>query len=142
MQLPVIMGSAAEGFSEIRVGGISHRYEEGQPILFDDTFLHEVHNCSTMDRVVLLVDIWHPELTAEDVELISKVFSPLCPPARADVVFMNEALGTGGVVAPKDTQQIYAADESQSEADLAVRQELQSVLREIDDLKRELNMHV
>ena len=36
MQLPLSMGSAADGFCEITVGGVTRRYD-GEPILFDDS---------------------------------------------------------------------------------------------------------
>eukprot|EP01043_Picozoa_sp_COSAG02_P069822 COSAG02_NODE_12124_length_1592_cov_1.689886_1_plen_340_part_00 len=135
MQLPVIMGSEAAGFSEIRVGGVPCRYEEGQPILFDDTFLHEVRNCSTVDRVVLLFDIWHPQLTAAEIDRISGVFSPVQPPVRADVALLNAAPDSS-----TGHQHAHAAEQSQSEAQPAMEEELHSVLHEVDHLKRELGM--
>ena len=139
MQLPVIMGSASEGFSEIRVGGIPHRYEEGQPILFDDTFLHEVHNCSAVDRVVLLVDIWHPELTAAEIDSISRVFSPVWPCIRPHALQAHAAVGRDAAALPA-TRDACAVEEGQTGAEVATEQELQSVLREVDQLKRELGM--
>lgn len=48
----------------IRVAQEIRRWEEGKVILFDDSFEHEVwHNGSTY-RLVLIVDFWHPELSA------------------------------------------------------------------------------
>ena len=32
-------------------------------LAFDDSFEHEVHNPAADPRVVLLVDVWHPELS-------------------------------------------------------------------------------
>ena len=34
--------------------------------MFDDSFEHEVWNNSTESRVILLVDVWHPELTLNE----------------------------------------------------------------------------
>ena len=34
-----------------------------EPIAFDDTFPHSVHNSSACARTVLLLDVWHPQLT-------------------------------------------------------------------------------
>jgi len=34
--------------------------------VFDDSFEHEVWNNSTESRVILLVDVWHPELTLNE----------------------------------------------------------------------------
>jgi aspartyl/asparaginyl beta-hydroxylase (cupin superfamily) len=38
-------------------------WEEGKCLIFDDSFEHEVWNQGTGTRVILLVDIWHPEVT-------------------------------------------------------------------------------
>lgn len=40
-----------------------HR-REGELLLFDSSFLHEAYNRSMEDRYVLLLRVWHPELTA------------------------------------------------------------------------------
>ena len=45
--------------------GLSVRsWVEGRATLFDDSFEHEVWNPSIRPRVVLLVDVWHPQLLA------------------------------------------------------------------------------
>nr|CAD7407994.1 unnamed protein product [Timema poppensis] len=41
-------------------------WEEGKILIFDDSFEHEVwHNGSTM-RLILIIDVWHPELTEQE----------------------------------------------------------------------------
>lgn len=53
-----------------RVGSEVRQWEEGKLLIFDDTIEHEAWNDSTQDRVVLIFDIWRPELTdREKVEL-------------------------------------------------------------------------
>jgi aspartyl/asparaginyl beta-hydroxylase (cupin superfamily) len=44
-------------------------------MIFDDSFEHEVRNDGESDRVILLVDIWHPELTPEERAALKKWFS-------------------------------------------------------------------
>ena len=46
------------------VGTAPHAWVEGQPVMFDDTFLHEAWNRSDSTRVILLMDCWNPHLTA------------------------------------------------------------------------------
>ena len=41
-----------------------HRWEEGRPVMFDDTYLHEAWNRSGSTRIVLLMDCWNPHLSA------------------------------------------------------------------------------
>ncbi|HET6804839.1 MAG TPA: aspartyl/asparaginyl beta-hydroxylase domain-containing protein [Frateuria sp.] len=53
----------------LRVGGETHVWREGQCVTFDDTFEHEAWNRSNQTRVVLILDVWNPDLT--DVERLA-----------------------------------------------------------------------
>ena len=47
----------------LRVAGDPRPWEEGKMIVFDDSYEHEAANLShDKDRVILLMDIWHPDL--------------------------------------------------------------------------------
>jgi len=50
----------------LSVGGEIHLWQEGQVVVFDDTYEHEAWNRGSRTRVVLIFDLWHPLLT--DVE--------------------------------------------------------------------------
>ena len=52
----------------IRVGSETRGWQEGECIVFDDTFEHEAWNRSGQTRVVLICDIWNPQLTAAERE--------------------------------------------------------------------------
>jgi aspartyl/asparaginyl beta-hydroxylase (cupin superfamily) len=45
--------------------GRRREWQEGEVLLFDDSFEHEVFHDGVGPRVVLIVDVWHPQLTAE-----------------------------------------------------------------------------
>ena len=47
----------------IRVGNDWVSWRVGKILLFDDSFEHEVRNDTDEERVVLLIRLWHPELT-------------------------------------------------------------------------------
>ncbi len=49
-----------------RVGNEVREWEVGKLIIFDDTIEHEAWNDSDRDRVVLIFDIWRPELSAQE----------------------------------------------------------------------------
>lgn len=51
-----------DGGARIRVGRDWHMWEEGKVIMFDDSWEHEVVHTGLAIRVVLIMDIWHPEL--------------------------------------------------------------------------------
>ncbi|KAJ9590606.1 hypothetical protein L9F63_016376, partial [Diploptera punctata] len=50
----------------IRVAEETRSWEEGKLFIFDDSFEHEVWHNGTSVRLVLIVDVWHPELTLEE----------------------------------------------------------------------------
>lgn len=54
----------------LRVGTETRPWREGKTMLFNTSFLHEAWNRSNELRVVLLVDVWHPELTPIEIEAI------------------------------------------------------------------------
>lgn len=55
-----------DGDCEIVVGGEVRRWVEGKVLLFDDSFEHAVHNETDEPRLILLVDLWHPQLQADE----------------------------------------------------------------------------
>ena len=66
VHLPLLVPPAHAGECVMRVGlGPPRRWEEGQLMVFDDSFEHEVWNETALPRLVLIVDIWHPGLDSE-----------------------------------------------------------------------------
>nr|CAD7586508.1 unnamed protein product [Timema genevievae] len=60
------LGLVVPSNTYIRVAEETRTWEEGKILIFDDSFEHEVwHNGSTM-RLVLIIDVWHPELTDQE----------------------------------------------------------------------------
>lgn len=59
----------------IRVGGEASWWTKGECIAFDASFVHEVWNDGPGERTVLIVDAWHPELTAIEVASL-KIIRP------------------------------------------------------------------
>ena len=60
-----------------RVGNDVRQWIEGKAWLFDDTIEHEAWNDSGEVRVILLFEIWRPELTIEERGLISAMFNAI-----------------------------------------------------------------
>jgi len=58
-----------------RVGNEVRAWEEGKLMIFDDTIEHEAWNDSSEDRVVLIFDIWRPELTEQEKRELTALFS-------------------------------------------------------------------
>jgi len=58
-----------------RVGNEIREWEEGKLLIFDDTIEHEAWNDSAEDRVILVFDIWRPELSEEEKRELTLLFS-------------------------------------------------------------------
>jgi aspartate beta-hydroxylase len=53
----------------LRVGNEYRALQEGKCVVFDDSFEHEACNPSPSEpRAVLIVDVWHPDLSDEEVK--------------------------------------------------------------------------
>jgi len=66
-----------------RVGGQTRLWQPGQALVFDDTIEHEAWNMSDELRVVLIFDIWHPDLDDSERRLISALVRAQDAAARA-----------------------------------------------------------
>jgi aspartate beta-hydroxylase len=60
-----------------RVGNETREWVEGKAWCFDDTIEHEAWNDSDQTRVILLFEIWRPELTMRECELVNAMFEAI-----------------------------------------------------------------
>ena len=60
-----------------RVGNETREWVEGQAWAFDDSIDHEAWNDSDQTRVILLFDVWRPELTLVERELVTELFAAI-----------------------------------------------------------------
>ena len=61
----------------LRVGNETRAVVEGEAWVFDDTIEHEAWNGSRETRVILLFEVWRPELAAEERALVSAMFEAI-----------------------------------------------------------------
>lgn len=54
------------------IDGVEHRLGDGEYLLWDDTYTHEVHNRTGEVRVALLLDIWRRGMPA-DMDILSRL---------------------------------------------------------------------
>ena len=64
-RLRLHVGLSVSGNAGIRVGNESRHWREGEALLFDDSFEHEVWNEGDAPRLIFIVDAWHPDLDTE-----------------------------------------------------------------------------
>ena len=68
--LPVIV----PGKCRLRVGNETRDWVEGKAWAFDDSIEHEAWNGSERTRVILLFDVWRPELSEDERRLVVSLF--------------------------------------------------------------------
>ena len=61
----------------LRVGNETRSWEEGKLLIFDDSIEHEARNPSAEMRIVLIFDIWRPELSESERQAISAMFNAI-----------------------------------------------------------------
>ncbi|MCZ8320535.1 MAG: aspartyl/asparaginyl beta-hydroxylase domain-containing protein [Novosphingobium sp.] len=61
----------------LRVGSETRGWEPGVPLVFDDSIEHEAKNDGPQRRVVLLFEIWRPEIPEEDRAAIARIFQAI-----------------------------------------------------------------
>jgi aspartyl/asparaginyl beta-hydroxylase (cupin superfamily) len=71
--LPVIV----PGKCRLRVGNETRDWVEGKGWAFDDSIEHEAWNESDGTRVILLFDVWRPELTEDERALVVALFEAI-----------------------------------------------------------------
>lgn len=92
VHLPLVVPSvpaepAADGKSSscLRVGPQTRSWREGRCVVFDDSWQHEAwHDAGAGEaRIVLICDVWHPDLTDAEVKLLSYLRSAQVRRAKA-----------------------------------------------------------
>lgn len=71
------LGVIVPGGCGLRVGNETRFWQAGKAWLFDDSIEHEAWNDSDQLRVILLFDVWRPELTGIERELVSGVLEAI-----------------------------------------------------------------
>jgi aspartate beta-hydroxylase len=61
----------------LRVGNETREVEQGRMLIFDDSIEHEARNTSGETRIILLFDIWRPELSEAERQGISAIFDAI-----------------------------------------------------------------
>jgi aspartyl/asparaginyl beta-hydroxylase (cupin superfamily) len=61
----------------LRVGHEVRTWEKGRALIFDDSFEHEAWNRGPSTRVILLFEIWRPEISAEERAALTRLFETI-----------------------------------------------------------------
>ncbi|MEP3225191.1 MAG: aspartyl/asparaginyl beta-hydroxylase domain-containing protein [Parasphingorhabdus sp.] len=61
----------------LRVGGETRAWKNGEALIFDDSFEHEAWNRSEERRVILLFEIWRPEISEDERTALTTLFESI-----------------------------------------------------------------
>ena len=61
----------------LRVGSETREWRDGEPLIFDDSIEHEARNAGPAERVVLLFEVWRPEIGEADRAALTKIFASI-----------------------------------------------------------------
>ena len=64
VHVPLRVPAGDVGFG---LAGEAVRWREGEALVFDDSYVHHAWNRGAGDRVLLLFDVWHPDLRDDEV---------------------------------------------------------------------------
>jgi aspartate beta-hydroxylase len=67
-------GSSRRPKTGIQVADQVREWHEGSAIVLDDSYVHEVWNDTDQSRVLLLLDLWHPDVRVEERDKITNMF--------------------------------------------------------------------
>ena len=68
--------------AQIRAGKEWRTWRQGKCLILDDSFEHEVQHNGDKRRVVLIVDCWHPDLTAKERKFLTHLHQIWQKPTR------------------------------------------------------------
>lgn len=71
--LPLIVPAGCS----LRVGNETRAWEEGRMLIFDDSIEHEAWNRGAEDRIVLLFEVWRPEIIDEERAALTVLFETI-----------------------------------------------------------------
>jgi aspartyl/asparaginyl beta-hydroxylase (cupin superfamily) len=80
--------------NRIRIGDTLYSWKVGEILIFDDSFEHEVWNDSQARRVVLIFDIFHPDLSDDEVQFLSAFEHRTLEPVYAKLMQAYAALSS------------------------------------------------
>lgn len=61
----------------LRVGAETRPWRDGEALIFDDSFEHEAWNRSDQRRVILLFEIWRPEISETEQSALTTIFEAI-----------------------------------------------------------------
>ena len=80
VHLPLIVPSGCR----FRVGGETREWRAGEAWAFDDTIDHEAWNDAAVTRVILIFDVWNPQLTSLERNLVRELTVAFAEYGRAE----------------------------------------------------------
>merc|ERR1712037_652969 len=75
--LPLVVPDNGQNTCRLSVGDVTRQWIEGKVILFDTSIYHDAINDSDETRYILMLRIWHPDLTREERKALQFIYDCL-----------------------------------------------------------------
>jgi hypothetical protein len=77
VHVPLRVPDDREGGTALTVAGETREWRVGEALIFDDSFEHKAENINgkKQDRLVLLFDLWHPDLSLNERASVEDMFN-------------------------------------------------------------------
>ena len=82
--LPLVVPGHEKHQCRLKIGDTERPWVPGELLLFDTSIMHEAVNESDDVRYILMLRVWHPDLTATEREALQFIYSVLEFPALLD----------------------------------------------------------
>lgn len=105
--------------SMMRVADDYYEWRQGEIMIFDDSYEHEVWVAGQSPRVVLIVDFYHPDLTDEEVAFLTEfetLPTPLTRNRSLRELYTNAAATFGGDPRAVSPDWLYDAENQRTPA--------------------------
>jgi aspartate beta-hydroxylase len=89
---------------KMRIGNEVRQWAEGRLLIFDDSFEHEVWIAGDRARIVLVFDVYHPDLRPEEMFLLEAI------QRKQDLAGAVDRDSTKGVERPDECSWVYSAE--------------------------------
>ena len=75
--LPLVVPESGHNKCRLTIGDTEREWIDGQLLLFDTSIMHEAVNESDQVRYILMMRVWHPDLTAIEREALQFIYNVL-----------------------------------------------------------------
>lgn len=107
--LPLVIPESGNNKCRLRIGDETRQWIDGEVMVFDTSLMHDAVNESDKMRYILMMRVWHPDLTPKEREALQFTYDALAVPALVSTDPAERAMAEQQVEAMHAFPQIQRA---------------------------------